>query len=138
MSQIHDFRSESSKKQAFASGVNRFSTREKKQQKVQGIGRENDAERLYHELPDSHFTRSISNPEIVMQKRRESKLQKKLDEIHSSDRGPDAGQSLLLESWCFVPTIRETLIEEILNRGTLRKKKKISQYSCSNNRSMTH
>lgn len=91
---IHDFRSESSKKQAFASGVNRFSTREKKQQKVHGIGRENDAERLYHELPDSHFTRSISNPEIVMQKRRESKLQKKLDEIHSSDRGPDAGGTL--------------------------------------------
>lgn len=54
-------------------------------------GKETDAERLYHALPDSNFTRSISNPEIVMQKRRQAKLERKLNEIHASEQGPDAG-----------------------------------------------
>lgn len=74
------------------SGVNRrSSTKEKKLHQNQGSGKENDAERLYQELPDSNFTRSISNPEIVMQKRRQAKLQKKLEEICSSEWGPDSG-----------------------------------------------
>jgi hypothetical protein len=34
--------------------------------------------RLYEELPQNTFTRTISNPEAVMKKRREQKLESKL------------------------------------------------------------
>jgi afadin len=51
------------------------------------------AQQLYRELPESSFTRSISNPELVMRKRRQLKLEKKLQQIRSSDGGPDSGES---------------------------------------------
>ena len=67
----------------------------KKKEKEEKIkGKENDhgmAEKLYNELPDSSFTRSISNPELVMRKRRQLKLEKKLQQIKSNDGGPDSG-----------------------------------------------
>jgi afadin len=72
----------------------KLSTKELKKNPKQYNGKENDAERLYHALPDSNFTRSISNPEIVMQKRRQAKLERKLNEIHASEQGPDAGGTL--------------------------------------------
>jgi len=34
------------------------------------------AKQLYTEVPESTFTRTVSNPEAVMKKRREQKLQK--------------------------------------------------------------
>lgn len=68
--------------------------KKEKEQKVKG--KENDsgvAEKLYNELPESSFTRSISNPELVMRKRRQLKLEKKLQQIRSNDGGPDSGRS---------------------------------------------
>ena len=69
----------------------------KKKEKEQKLkGKENDsgvAEKLYTAVPESSFTRSISNPELVMRKRRELKLEKKLQQIRSNDGGPDSGES---------------------------------------------
>ena len=45
------------------------------------------AEQLYKEVPDSNFTRSISNPEIVMARRRQQKLENKLKQIKNRDGG---------------------------------------------------
>jgi len=47
----------------------------------------NVAEHLYKEVPDSNFTRSISNPEIVMARRRKQKLENKLTQIKNRDGG---------------------------------------------------
>ena len=38
---------------------------------------ESAAKHLYNEVPESTFTRTVSNPEAVMKKRREQKLQKR-------------------------------------------------------------
>merc|ERR1719483_1825460 len=55
---------------------------------------ESMAEKLYTELPDTSFTRSISNPEAVMRRRRQQKLEKKLQQFRSKDGGPDTGGTL--------------------------------------------
>jgi hypothetical protein len=39
--------------------------------------------RWFSELPDTSFTRSISNPEAVMRRRRQQKLEKKLQQFRS-------------------------------------------------------
>ncbi|TRY77377.1 hypothetical protein TCAL_03845 [Tigriopus californicus] len=52
------------------------------------------AEKLYTELPDTSFTRSISNPEAVMRRRRQQKLERKLQQFRSKDGGPDTGGTL--------------------------------------------
>jgi len=79
----------------------KLSKREKKELKkkekemMASSGKENDssvAQQLYNELPESSFTRSISNPELVMRKRRQLKLEKKLQQIRSNDGGPDSGK----------------------------------------------
>ena len=51
------------------------------------------AERLYNELPETSFTRSISNPEAVMKRRRAQKLEKRLQEF-SLEGGQDSGGTL--------------------------------------------
>lgn len=51
------------------------------------------AERLYNELPETSFTRSISNPEAVMKRRRAQKLEKRLQEF-SLEGGQEAGGTL--------------------------------------------
>ncbi|CAH1799277.1 unnamed protein product [Owenia fusiformis] len=56
--------------------------------KDSGVG-----EQLYNELPETSFTRTISNPESVMRRRRQMKLEKKLQEIKSKN-GPDSGGTL--------------------------------------------
>ena len=48
----------------------------------------------FSELPDTSFTRSISNPEAVMRRRRQQKLEKKLQQFRSRDGGPDTGGTL--------------------------------------------
>ncbi|XP_043225985.1 afadin-like isoform X3 [Amphibalanus amphitrite] len=89
----------------------KLSRREKKQMKKQDKLRrmqssnENDpgvAEKLYTELPETSFTRSISNPEAVMRRRRQQKLEKKLQQFRSRDGGPDTGGTLKIygESLC--------------------------------------
>lgn len=70
----------------------RMSKRDKKKlQKQKEAQKENSkvnvAEHLYKEVPDSNFTRSISNPEIVMARRRQQKLENKLKQIKSRDGG---------------------------------------------------
>ena len=52
------------------------------------------AEKLYNELPETSFTRTISNPEAVMKRRRQQKLEKKLQQFKSTDGGPDSGRHL--------------------------------------------
>jgi len=79
----------------------KLSKREKKELKkrekemLASSGKENDsgvAQQLYNALPESSFTRSISNPELVMRKQRQRKLEKKLQEIRGNDGGPDSGK----------------------------------------------
>ncbi|KAK3576959.1 hypothetical protein CHS0354_005964 [Potamilus streckersoni] len=65
----------------------KLSKREKKekrkQEKERKLNKENKenvqsvAEKLYNEVPDTSFTRSISNPEAVMRRRRQQKIEKK-------------------------------------------------------------
>ncbi|XP_050067884.1 afadin isoform X4 [Anopheles maculipalpis] len=94
----------------------KLSKREKKEQKKKeklnklqssggagGPDSENHvAEKLYTELPETSFTRSISNPEAVMRRRRQQKLEKKLQQFRSRDGGPDTGGTLKIygESLC--------------------------------------
>jgi hypothetical protein len=61
---------------------------------VQGKENQPDgvADQLYNELPETSFTRSISNPEAVMRRRRQMKLEKKLEQFKSKDGGPDTGE----------------------------------------------
>merc|ERR1719244_1274476 len=71
----------------------------KKQEKKEKVNKkenadESMAEKLYTELPDTSFTRSISNPEAVMRRRRQQKLEKKLQQFRSKDGGPDTGGTL--------------------------------------------
>lgn len=51
------------------------------------------AERLYSELPETSFTRSISNPEAVMRRRRQQILERKLQQF-CQEGGSDAGGTL--------------------------------------------
>lgn len=53
------------------------------------------AERLYSELPETSFTRSISNPEAVMRRRRKQILEKKLQQF-CQEGGTDAGMCYFL------------------------------------------
>ncbi|XP_076271107.1 adherens junction formation factor afadin isoform X3 [Rhynchophorus ferrugineus] len=90
-----------------ASFRRKLSKREKKQLKKQeklsrmksengdiNGGQDNVTEKLYNELPETSFTRSISNPEAVMRRRRQQKLEKKLQQFRSKDGGPDTGGTL--------------------------------------------
>ena len=43
------------------------------------------AEQLYTDAPETSFTRSISNPEAVMRRRRQQKLEKKLQQFHGQN-----------------------------------------------------
>ncbi|XP_067643975.1 afadin isoform X2 [Eurosta solidaginis] len=67
-----------------------------------GEGEMQVAGKLYTELPETSFTRSISNPEAVMRRRRQQKLEKKLQQFRSRDGGPDTGGTLKIygESLC--------------------------------------
>jgi len=46
------------------------------------------------ELPETSFTRSISNPEAVMRRRRQQQLERRLQQFRSKDGGPDTGGTL--------------------------------------------
>ncbi|XP_033113296.1 afadin-like isoform X2 [Anneissia japonica] len=60
------------------------------------------AEQHYKEKPDSLFTRSISNPEAVLKRRRELKLEKKLDKIRQR---PNSGGVLKVYAHTIVPQV---------------------------------
>ncbi|KAK3098166.1 hypothetical protein FSP39_016827 [Pinctada imbricata] len=55
---------------------------EKEQKKNEAAG---VAEKLYTEMPETRFTRSISNPEAVMKRRRQQKVEKKLQQCRGQD-----------------------------------------------------
>lgn len=88
----------------------------------------NVAEKLYTELPETSFTRSISNPEAVMRRRRQQKLEKKLQQYRSKDGGPDTGGTLKIygESLCkdvpyktlllSVSDTAQTVVREMLSK----------------------
>ena len=63
------------------------------------------AQVLYDELPETSFTRSISNPEIVMKMRRQRKLERKLQDFQSSDGGTDSGGTLKIFAETLKPQI---------------------------------
>ncbi|XP_054164184.1 afadin-like [Oppia nitens] len=84
----------------------KLSKREKKEQKKRekqlkakggdnkdGDNKDSLAEKLYTEMPETSFTRSISNPEAVMRRRRQQKLEKKLQQ-YSQEGGVEAGGTL--------------------------------------------
>lgn len=49
------------------------------------------AAELYKDMPETSFTRTISNPEVVMKRRRQQKLERRMQEFRSSDGRPDSG-----------------------------------------------
>ena len=53
-----------------------------------------DGEATTEDLYKSSFSRTISNPEMVMKRRRQLKLEKKLQEFKSKDGAPDRGGTL--------------------------------------------
>ncbi|CAK1553482.1 unnamed protein product [Leptosia nina] len=63
------------------------------------------AEKLYTELPETSFTRSISNPEAVMRRRRQQKLERKLQQFRSKDGGPDTGGTLKIYGSSLSPDV---------------------------------
>ncbi|XP_058804734.1 afadin-like isoform X2 [Phymastichus coffea] len=91
------------------------------------------AEKLYTELPETSFTRSISNPEAVMRRRRQQKLERKLQQFRSKDGGPDTGGTLKIygEALCkdvpyktLLLSIRDTaaqVVREMLDKYGLDK-----------------
>lgn len=52
------------------------------------------AAEVYKDMPETSFTRTISNPEVVMKRRRQQKLEKRMQEFRSSDGRPDSGTSI--------------------------------------------
>ncbi|XP_077977276.1 uncharacterized protein LOC144432854 isoform X2 [Glandiceps talaboti] len=63
------------------------------------------SEKLYTDVPESVFTRSISNPEAVMRKRRQLKLEKKLEEFSGKDGRPDSGGMLKVYGETIFPDV---------------------------------
>ncbi|KAK3747774.1 hypothetical protein QZH41_008799 [Actinostola sp. cb2023] len=61
------------------------------------------AQNLYDELPETSFTRSISNPEAVMRRRRQQKLEKRLKDFQSKDS--PAGGTLKIFATTLKPEI---------------------------------
>ena len=77
------------------------------------------AEKLYNELPETSFTRSISNPEAVMRRRRQQKLEKKLQQL-VNEGGSNAGGTLRI--------FGETLNKEVPYKTLLLSTKENSQF----------
>ncbi|KAM7395993.1 hypothetical protein PAMA_007328 [Pampus argenteus] len=63
------------------------------------------AAEVYKDMPETSFTRTISNPEVVMKRRRQQKLEKRMQEFISSDGGPDSGGTLRIYADSLKPNI---------------------------------
>ncbi|XP_074470813.1 afadin isoform X14 [Sebastes fasciatus] len=75
-----------------------------------GLGREDGennrlAAEVYKDMPETSFTRTISNPEVVMKRRRQQKLEKRMQEFMSSDGRPDSGGTLRIYADSLKPNI---------------------------------
>nr|UDP83079.1 AF-6 [Scophthalmus maximus] len=76
----------------------------------QVLGREDGensrlAAEVYKDMPETSFTRTISNPEVVMKRRRQQKLEKRMQEFMSSDGRPDSGGTLRIYADSLKPNI---------------------------------
>ncbi|XP_078131040.1 afadin isoform X11 [Sander vitreus] len=76
----------------------------------QGLSREDGennrlAAEVYKDMPETSFTRTISNPEVVMKRRRQQKLEKRMQEFMSSDGRPDSGGTLRIYADSLKPNI---------------------------------
>uniref|UniRef100_A0A1A8BXI1 Myeloid/lymphoid or mixed-lineage leukemia (Trithorax homolog), translocated to, 4 n=2 Tax=Nothobranchius TaxID=28779 RepID=A0A1A8BXI1_NOTKA len=56
-------------------------------------------------MPETSFTRTISNPEVVMKRRRQQKLEKRMQEFMSNDGRPDSGGTLRIYADSLRPNI---------------------------------
>ncbi|KAM5284170.1 afadin isoform 6-T6 [Hipposideros larvatus] len=74
---------------------------------LQGHDTENSrlAAEVYKDMPETSFTRTISNPEVVMKRRRQQKLEKRMQEFRSSDGRPDSGGTLRIYADSLKPNI---------------------------------
>ena len=105
----------------------RLSKREKKElkkQRKQGILKESGdrsnvdtaiAQQLYDEKPESSLTRSISNPEAVMKRRREQKIQQRLAKYQAGD-GQQRGGTLKIFAESLKPEIPYKTILASINQ----------------------
>jgi len=115
----------SSDDNTFKRKLSKREKKEKKKKEKEGQSKEDDenkeklAEMLYNELPETSFTRSISNPEAVMRKRRQLKLQKKLEQL-VNEGGSEAGGTLRI--------FGETLNKNVPYKTLLLSCKENSQY----------
>ncbi|XP_039454921.1 afadin isoform X11 [Oreochromis aureus] len=66
---------------------------------------DNLAAEVYKDMPETSFTRTISNPEVVMKRRRQQKLEKRMQEFMSSDGRPDSGGTLRIYADSLKPNI---------------------------------
>ncbi|XP_076444393.1 uncharacterized protein LOC143282632 [Babylonia areolata] len=88
----------------------KMSKREKKDLKKkrdQELARQKESvsSHLYAEAPDNSFHRSISNPEAVMRRRRQQKLEIKLAQMQSREGGPDSGGTLKIYGESLQPDV---------------------------------
>ncbi|KAJ8009047.1 hypothetical protein DPEC_G00084780 [Dallia pectoralis] len=63
------------------------------------------AAEVYKDMPENSFTRTISNPEVVMKRRRQQKLEQRMQEFRSSDGRPDSGGTLRIYADSLKPNI---------------------------------
>ncbi|XP_016831917.1 afadin isoform X2 [Cricetulus griseus] len=80
---------------------------DKEESPSQGDDGENSrlAAEVYKDMPETSFTRTISNPEVVMKRRRQQKLEKRMQEFRSSDGRPDSGGTLRIYADSLKPNI---------------------------------
>ncbi|XP_036981998.2 afadin isoform X3 [Artibeus jamaicensis] len=80
---------------------------EKDDRPFQGDDVENSrlAAEVYKDMPETSFTRTISNPEVVMKRRRQQKLEKRMQQFRSSDGRPDSGGTLRIYADSLKPNI---------------------------------
>ncbi|XP_036405446.1 afadin isoform X3 [Megalops cyprinoides] len=63
------------------------------------------AAEVYKDMPETSFTRTISNPEVVMKRRRQQKLERRMQEFRSGDGRPDSGGTLRIYADSLKPNI---------------------------------
>ncbi len=73
------------------------------------------AQQLYTELPETSLTRSISNPEAVMKRRRQQKLEKRLKDFQRND-GQQTGGTLKIFAETLKPEIPYKTILASINQ----------------------
>ncbi|XP_006871245.1 PREDICTED: afadin-like [Chrysochloris asiatica] len=63
------------------------------------------AAEVYKDMPETSFTRTISNPEVVMKRRRQQKLEQRMQAFRSTDGRPDSGGTLRIYADSLKPNI---------------------------------